>query len=67
MTHMTETKRPLVPRWCSLEFSGAMQAMGIASASAASGVTRSFALRSDFAGADGKGIEDRAFAKGEDS
>jgi hypothetical protein len=52
MTHMTETKRPLVPRWCSQEFSGAMQP---------------FALRSDFAGSDGKAIEDRAFPKGEDS
>ncbi len=67
MTHMTETKRPLVPRWCSQEFSGAMQPMGIPSASAASGVTRSFAQRSDFAGSDGKAIEDRAFPKGEDS
>ena len=68
MTHMTETKRTFVPRWCSQEFSGAMQPMVIPSASAASGATRSFfALRSDFAGSDGKAIEDRAFPKGEDS
>jgi len=66
MTHMTETKRPPVPRWCSQEFSGAMQPMGIPSV-AGRGVTRPFALRSDFAGSDGKGIEDRAFPKGEDS
>ena len=64
MTHTTETKRPLVPRWRSQEFSGAMQPMGIPSASAGNGVTRSFALRSDFAAPDGKAIEDRAFRKG---
>ncbi len=38
MTHTTETKRPLAPRWCSQECGVAVEAMGIPSPLTGNGI-----------------------------